>query len=131
VERTQFIDDEGYINTIEGLPPTFMIIEGSPWSYTGAIAGTIMSETWGDCFRRDRSDADRLRTHALSAWLNAYLAGSGSPDFSTNAPPDVEAAWAEGRAMAEASLTEQFTWVEREITDLRQSYCPDPDALPA
>lgn len=131
VERTQFIDDEGYINTIEGLPPTFVIIEGSPWSYTGAIAGAIMSETWGDCFRRDRTDADRLRTHALSAWLNAYLVGSGSPDFSTNAPPDVEAAWAEGRAMAEASLTEQFAWVEREITDLRQSYCPGPDAPPA
>ncbi|QSB14993.1 hypothetical protein JQS43_00960 [Natronosporangium hydrolyticum] len=129
VVRTRYVDSEGVIRPTPGdHPPVFHIIEGSPWSYTGAIQSAILSATWDGCDWNAMSEADRRRLHVLDAWLRAYLAGGGSPDYSSSAPADVAEAWAEGRSLVdELPNAEQFAWAEREVDEMLDHYCPSAD----
>lgn len=69
------------------------------------------------------SDGDRRST--INAWLETYLAGGGDPDYQTNAPAEMQEAWARGREIAKSqSLDEQFQWASGEVNELRGRYCP-------
>jgi len=109
-------------------PPHFYILEGSPWSYGGMISTEIMSSTfaWRDpaCDWGRMSDADQLRSDAVLAWLEAYLVGDVTPDYSTDAPSAMQQAWASGRRVAaERPLPEQFDWAAGEVISIRGEYC--------
>lgn len=130
VEQTEYIKD-GVHYPIEGTSPTFYIIEGSPWSYAGAIADAIGNATWDGCNWDDPSLPDASgRLRALRAWLEAYLVGGGSPDYTTNAPPEIQDVWAAGRKIAnERPLAEQLSLAKDEVESIRDRYCqPDPSA---
>jgi hypothetical protein len=130
VEQFWAVDPRGevYLSLDIG-PPSVNVLEGSPWSYSGDTATAIMRATfeWAnvdDCTWGRMTDADRARLEGLRAWLESYLVGSVSPDYHTNAPPEIVQAWAVGRAMAaEHSLPEQFAWAESEVRELRGHYC--------
>ncbi|WP_432900551.1 hypothetical protein ACQP1S_27435 [Micromonospora matsumotoense] len=108
--------------------PTFEIIGGSIWSYAGAFAAAIERETFRFtdelCQWRNLSPADDRRLLVLDAWLEAYLAGNGQPDYRTNAPPSIQGAFLEGRAIANGrTASDQFKWAEKEVIEMRQRYC--------
>ncbi|ASW53169.1 hypothetical protein [Plantactinospora sp. KBS50] len=110
-------------------PPTFYILAGSIWSLAGDLATGIMETTFHftdleSCTWKARTDTDRTRLNVLGAWLESYLAGGGRRDYHTNAPPEMQAAWAVGREMAaKPSLDEQFGWADGEVRDLSGRYC--------
>ncbi|MFC4149037.1 hypothetical protein ACFO0M_22515 [Micromonospora mangrovi] len=130
LQKTRYVGPDGkeYLGYEEG-PPIFYILEGSPWSYAGDIGNAITEATFG--FRDTRAcdwqkitSSDEPRIWALGAWLEAFLAGGGSPDYHTNAPAPMQQAWAEGRAMAgDTSPADQFRWAEGEVNDIRGRYC--------
>jgi hypothetical protein len=107
--------------------PSFTIIEGSRWSYSGGVARAILAstyESYGSCNWAAISDADKARSAAVDAWLETYLAGGGAPDYRTNASPSLSESWAVGRRMANgASKIEQFHWAEAEVAFLAGQYC--------
>lgn len=107
--------------------PYFYILAGSRWSFASDISSAIMNTTLvfapGQCERPAPEHPDMARVWALHAWLETYLAGGGDPDYRTDAPPEMQNAWAIGRAMAKNPLVEQFRWAEREVNDLRGRYC--------
>lgn len=124
IERVEYIE-EGVHYPVESAQPHFYIIEGSTWSYAGAIAYAIENATRDGCDFFDPSLPDAgPRLNALHAWLEAYLVGGGQPDYSTNARPEAQEAWAAGRRTAnELPLAEQLSWAEREVEYLRDRYC--------
>jgi hypothetical protein len=104
--------------------PWFFIVEGSPWSYAGSIRSNITGATWAGCDGAAVTDLDHHRFWVIDAWLETYLAGGGSPDYFTSAPPAMQESWADGRAIAnERPVAEQLQWVEREVRDLHEHYC--------
>ncbi|MFV2110521.1 hypothetical protein [Micromonospora sp. LOL_015] len=129
VEQFWAVDPHGkvYLSLDIG-PPTFYILEGSPWSYAGDTATAIMGATFeyrdvDDCAWYRMTDTDRARLEGLRAWLESYLVGNVLPDYQTNAPAEILQAWAVGWATAELPLPEQFAWAESEVRELRGDYC--------
>lgn len=130
LQKSRYIGPDGkeYVGYEVG-PPVFYILEGSPWSYAGAIGNAITGSTFGfkdvqTCNWQRLTPPDQGRLWAIGAWVEAYLVGQGSPDYHTNAPAEMQEAWAKGRAVAgDSSRVEQFRWVEGEVSDLRGRYC--------
>ncbi|WP_223884543.1 hypothetical protein [Micromonospora craniellae] len=126
----RYIGPDGgkYIDADAG-PPTFNILEGSPWSYAGSIGTAIVSETFGyqdfqSCDWTNLTGPDSARLSTVDKWLEAYLVGGVSPDYHTNAPEEMQQAWAKGRAVAaDRSRDDQFRWAEGEVRELRGRYC--------
>ncbi|MBY8874177.1 hypothetical protein K7640_20320 [Micromonospora sp. PLK6-60] len=130
LQKTRYIGPDGkeYLGYEEG-PPIFYILEGSPWSYAGDIGTSISASTFGyqdeGCDWQRITSSDEPRLWALDAWLEVFLAGGGSPNSHTNAPAQMQQAWAEGRAVAgNPSRAAQFRWAEGEVNELRGRYCP-------
>ncbi|HEX6968351.1 MAG TPA: hypothetical protein VF174_06010 [Micromonosporaceae bacterium] len=130
IERTWHLGPDGVIHLDgDAGAPIFHILEGSPWSYAGDVSNAILASTFGFtdtqyCSWDTLTSADQERLSVLGAWLEAYLVGRSTPDYETNAPMEMQAAWARGRAIAgEQSLPEQFRWADREVGDLRGRYC--------
>jgi hypothetical protein len=109
--------------------PTFYILAGSPWSIAGDLSNAVLDKTFGftnttTCTWASRTDPDRARLLALGAWLESYLAGGGTPDYKTDAPTEMQDAWTVGRAVARNdSRSQQFSWADGEVNDLRGRYC--------
>ncbi|HEY0700012.1 MAG TPA: hypothetical protein VGD43_19645, partial [Micromonospora sp.] len=126
--RAVLPDGTEYVNYEVG-GPVFNIIEGSPWSYASQIGIGIISSTFGftdqqNCRWPEQTPPDQARLWAVGAWMEAFLVGQSTPDYHTNAPAEMQAAWSKGRAVARnPSLAEQFSWVEGEVGDLRGRYC--------
>ena len=129
IQKTQYIRSDGAIVLLESALPTFSVLEGSPWSYAGdisiAIAGTtfrfadLQTCTWGNA-----TSTDNARVWAVEAWLEAYLVGEVTPDYQTNAPEEMQEAWARGREIAsDTPLDAQLAWAAGEVSDLRGQYC--------
>ncbi|MDG4838457.1 hypothetical protein O7631_18230 [Micromonospora sp. WMMD967] len=108
-------------------PPSFSVIEGSRWSYSGGIARAILTNSYaryGICDWAAMPEADKARSAAVDAWLETYLAGGGTPDYRTNAPPELHNSWNLGRQVANDNpLSEQFRWAEKEVVYLSRLYC--------
>ncbi|QSB14332.1 hypothetical protein JQS43_23005 [Natronosporangium hydrolyticum] len=111
--------------------PTFFIAEGSPWSYASTISIAIAASTFAyqdveECNWRQLTPRDRHRLGAVEAWLETYLADQDTPDYQTNAPAEIQAAWTAGREVAGwDSLADQFEWAEAEVHELRGRYCSE------
>lgn len=128
--KTRYIGPDGkeYLG-YEGGPPIFQILEGSPWSYAGDIGTAVTASTFGfqdfqACDWQKITSSDEPRLWAVGAWLEAFLAGEDSPDYHTNAPTQMQQAWAKGRAIAgNRSRVDQLRWAEGEVNDLRGRYC--------
>ncbi|GGM32401.1 hypothetical protein GCM10012279_59190 [Micromonospora yangpuensis] len=124
-DGVQYLGDSG--------PPSFNILEGSPWSYAADIGKAITSSTFGfmdlqNCDWMSITQTDQARLAAVDKWLESYLVGGGTPDYLTNAPEELQRAWAKGRAVAAANTrNEQFRWVEGEVTELSGRYCQPGD----
>lgn len=128
--KTHYIGSDGAIYSYDDIEaPIFHILEGSRWSYASDISTAIASTTFGfqdfqACDWSDITEPEQFRLLAVNKWLEAYLAGGGSPDYHTNAPDETQQAWAKGRAVAaNLSLADQFRWAEGEVRDLRGRYC--------
>ncbi|NES17281.1 MULTISPECIES: hypothetical protein [Micromonospora] len=130
IEQTRHLRPDGVVQIDEDAgAPTFYILEGSPWSYAGDVGTAITNVTLGftdarHCNWDSLTSADQERLWVLGAWLEAYLVGRNTPDYQTDAPTEMQAAWARGRGIAgEQSPAEQFRWAEGEASDLRGRYC--------
>lgn len=131
IERTWHMEDGArgpvMVEDRFGLPE-FIIIEGSIWSAADAVATGVMSTTFEytnreKCRWDSRTDEDRARLDSVQAWLEGYLANGVTPDYETNAPPEMQKAMAKGHAMAGRSRADQFSWAEREVRDFYERYC--------
>ncbi|MFY1637735.1 hypothetical protein ACN27F_31440 [Solwaraspora sp. WMMB335] len=127
IKKTWFLWPDGQWRLgYETGPPIFTILEGSPWSYAGAIGTAITSSTFDfdACDWTDLSSSDRERFWVIGSWLEAYLVGQGSPDYHTNAPAEMQQAWSRGREIAGGDpLSDQFQWADEEVNDLHGRYC--------
>jgi hypothetical protein len=121
-------DHEVVVDTADPTP-TFVLTEGSAWSAANDLSNAIAETTFHfqaptTCHWDTRTDADQSRLNAVGAWLQSYLVGGGTPDYRTDAPTSMQQAWAAGRAVAaDDTLTQQFAWAGKEVTDLRGRYC--------
>lgn len=107
-------------------PSEFDISEGSRWALARGIAAAITKSTLSGCASVAGSD-DEHRWEQLSAWLEARLAGSRSPDYTTDAPPELQEAWAEGRRVAwELSESQQGAWATDLIRAYKEQHCSVP-----
>lgn len=109
-----------------GETPYFYILEGSPWSYAGGIGKAISGATLDprSCDWSQLSEEDLGHLRAVDKWLEAYLAGGSTPDYETNAPEEMQEAWAEGLAItADRPLSEQFEWAANHVSELHERYC--------
>lgn len=125
IERTETIDEQGVGYPVPGSLPYFYIIQGSPWSYAGIIADEILGATFDECTWPDElSQTDSTQLDAVDGWIEAYLAGGGSPDYKSNMPARMQEARADGRQIAnELILTDQLRWAESTAKELRDRYC--------
>lgn len=106
-------------------PPEFDISEGSRWALARGVASAITSEVFSDCRTSQVIDDPEFRSDKLQAWLEARLAGGGDPDYTTNAPVELQVAWGEGyRVAADLTETEQATWAREIIASRQEQYCP-------
>jgi hypothetical protein len=122
------VSPDGTVQLDESGPPTFSILEGSPWSYASDVGIAINAATLGTtdpkCSLQDLNSTDHSRIAALDAWIEAYLVGGATPDYQTDATSELAKAWAKGRAVAAGdSPADQFRWAESEMRDLRGRYC--------
>ncbi|WP_409074657.1 hypothetical protein [Micromonospora chalcea] len=129
IDPVKIIRKNGTVGVIESpnMAPSFRVIEGSRWSYSGEIAKAILVHTYrkfGRCRWDAISSTDQERSLALDAWMETYLAGGGRPDYRTNAPAEVKDSWEVGRRIANEELVEfQFRWAEEAVVELGTRYC--------
>lgn len=133
LERVRRTDRWGNIEFLldeEEHAPYFYLQEGSPWSVAGGVAKAITRLTWSgdncDVFanRENLTEDDWQRIRAFDAWLEAYLAGSHTPDYSTNAPLQAQQDWAVGHEVARTLPTaDQLEWAAQEIVEIRGAHC--------
>lgn len=118
-----------YIDGIETeLPgdfaPEFDISEGSRWALARGVATAITVETLQACDSPAAFEDPEYRWEQLRAWFETRLAGGGTPDYTTNAPGDIQSAWAAGRAAADSMDDgQQATWAKNLIDGYRADYC--------
>ncbi|MGN9766029.1 hypothetical protein ACTMS2_12770 [Micromonospora sp. SD12] len=130
LKQQRQLGSNGEVRVVDDLEaPTFEIIQGSIWSYSGSIASAIQVRTFqfadaDACAWNRLTPSDERRLLVLDAWLEGYLAGSSRPDYRTDAPAEIQQAWEEGWSIAsEKGKSDQFSWAEREVVDLRGRYC--------
>lgn len=119
---TQWVGPDMAIALEGTFPPEFDISEGSQWALARGVASAITSEVFAECESDASRDLDSQRNQ-LFAWLEWRLAGGGAPDYQTNAPAQLEAAWSTGhRSAAELSEQEQVAWVLT-IIEEKERHC--------
>jgi hypothetical protein len=101
--------------------PEFDISEGSRWALARGVALAITQAVFAGCDPAVE-DPDN-RAEQIFAWLEWRLAGGGIPDYTTNAPPDLQAAWSAGRRAGAESEQAQAAWVSRVIGEKMEHYC--------
>jgi len=109
-------------------PYSFTVIEGSPWSIAGDLANTVLDATLdfrgsSGCQWDGLTPANRSQVSSLYAWLEGYIVGAVNPDYHTDAPPDMQQAWATGRALLSDTRQRQFAWAQESLKQLRGQYC--------
>jgi len=119
---TQWIDG----NQVE-LPgeyaPEFDISEGSRWALARGVAKAITRSVLSTCERSAAIEDPAHHWDLLLAWLEVRLAGGGSPDYTTNAPANIQAAWFEARRVSvELNDAQQAAWAVS-VIDGHQKYC--------
>lgn len=103
--------------------PEVDISEGSPWALARGVAAAITGEILAACDPLAPNDPE-YRWDQLQAWLDWRLVGGGSPDYTTSAPNELEAAWDAGhRAAATLSDAEQADWAAELIATGMDRYC--------
>jgi hypothetical protein len=106
-----------------GFPPEFDVSEGSRWALARGVAAAITGSVFSGCDPRAPFDPE-LRSDQLQAWLEWRLAGGGVPDYTTDAPADLQRAWAAGhRAAAGLDEAQQSAWAADLITVTTERYC--------
>ncbi|WP_432988431.1 hypothetical protein [Dactylosporangium sp. CA-233914] len=120
---TQWLDLDTAVERSGQFPPEFDISEGSEWALARGVASAIVGEVFKDCSPSAKADP-QLQSEQLLAWLEWRLAGGGTPDYRTNAPGDLQAAWSNGRRRAaELSDADQSAWVTALVADAKANYC--------
>ena len=104
----------------------FAVRDGSVWSAAGDLAEVITQRTVdaapscpGSSPTGTTAPADWTHRVRLVAWLEAYLAGGGSPDYHDDASAEIRQVQAEGRRIANDTPREQqFTWAAAELAQV-------------
>lgn len=118
---------DGTLVASEGsFDPEFDISDGSRWALARGVADAIVGQVFSKC--DPQADADpSLIWDQLFAWLEWRLAGGGTPDYTTNAPSEIQKAWASGRKVASSlSDSEQAGWAVELIQKRKALYCYAP-----
>ncbi|MDG4771818.1 hypothetical protein [Solwaraspora sp. WMMD792] len=119
---TQWIDEYTARELPGRFDPEFDISEGSRWGLARGVASAILGTVFADCEPQAEPDPER-RWNQLFAWLEWRLAGGGAPDYRTNAPADLQAAWAVGRDVADASSgQDQAAWASTLIAEVKEHH---------
>ncbi|MGK5444854.1 hypothetical protein ACSNN7_23925 [Micromonospora sp. URMC 105] len=119
----RWIDEYSSVQLPGTFAPEFDISEGSRWALARGVASAIVSSVFAECDRDARPDPERRRDR-LFAWLEWRLAGGGTPDYTTDAPGNLQAAWAVGhRTAGGESEPEQAAWVSGLIAETKERYC--------
>jgi hypothetical protein len=107
-------------------PPEFDISEGSRWALARGVAAAITANVFSECDAAAVPDPE-LRWDQLQAWLESRLAGSGAPDYTTDAPAELQQAWSTGyRVAADLDEREQASWAAELIETRTELYCHVP-----
>ncbi|MEV6522259.1 hypothetical protein AB0M43_09985 [Longispora sp. NPDC051575] len=109
-----------------GLPPYFYIPDGSTWALSGTVATEIMKVSLRYCAKAPFSKGEQvdLRANETEAWLEAFLAGGGRPDYHTNRSGEAAAAARRGEERANhGSEAEQFAWAGERVTEYNAASC--------
>ena len=116
---------DGIEHEVRGdFPPEINILEGNRWSLADSLAGAITQETFAACAAVVDDDPDHP-TLQLQGWLERRLAGGGTPDYSTNAPADLQAAFDAGARAASLDEAGQHAWAQATIEGYRAGACRD------
>lgn len=119
---TRYIDENAAIALAGNFDPEFDISEGSRWGLARGVAGSIAKVVFAECDPAVRDP--EYRWDQLHAWLEWRLAGGGAVDYMTNAPSNLQKAWAVGHRMAaEKSESEQAVWVSTLIKEKKDMAC--------
>lgn len=118
--RITYESETAVVTNAGDFPPEFDISEGSRWALARGIAIAIVGEMTKTC-GTDAVEESRTQIEQLFAWLEWRLAGGGEVDYTTDAPIEIQNAWAEGRDAAK-NLTEeeQQTWATARINVLHE-----------
>lgn len=105
---------------------TFQIFDGSRWAITRELAHMISWSGYrAECGREiDEAREVSLRLHS---WLEHYLAGGGSPDYTLGGDPEIVEQLQRGFDIANSDLSreEQFEWAEEQVAQYRSICSPD------
>ncbi|PFG32391.1 hypothetical protein [Sanguibacter antarcticus] len=103
--------------------PEFDISEGSRWALAQGVASAITSSVFATCKVDDPIDPES-GIEQVYAWLEYRLAGGGAQDYTTDAPDELQSAWAKGQQVArELDDAEQAIWVAEVIRSTTTTYC--------
>ena len=119
---TVYVDLTHSIERQGDFPHEFDISEGSRWGLARGIATAISREIFKSCAVQAKPDPERRRDQ-IFAWLEWRIAGGGSPDYTTDAPGEMQDAWTVGRQTATRSEPEQAEWVNRTISEVKTLHC--------
>jgi hypothetical protein len=123
---TQWIDPRTSVELAGTFAPEFDISEGSRWALARGVAWAIDGTVFAECDPLAEPDPQDRRSQ-LYAWLEWRLAGGGTPDYGTNAPNALQAAWSIGRQVAaRQSEPDQAKWAWTIIADTKKNHCHVP-----
>jgi hypothetical protein len=121
--RIKWINEYDAIDLPGDFPPEFEISDGSRWGLARGVASAIVSSVFADC-SPDAPEDPQQRRDELLAWIEWRLAGGGTPDYRTDAPQALQAAWAVGRNVAaHGSEQEQTAWLTELTSTVKKNYC--------
>ncbi|GGL02906.1 hypothetical protein GCM10014719_01360 [Planomonospora parontospora subsp. antibiotica] len=106
--------------------PDFEIIEGSMWSVSPGIAGSIIQSTFQDfCDAKSQEDDSRrtLSFFELSTWIEARVNGASQPSDVRGAPPGVDV-HSIGDLIGK-SEREQIAWATGRLEQIAETPCAE------
>jgi hypothetical protein len=120
---TRWVDRYTVIALEGSFAPEFDISEGSRWALARDVARAILNTVFTECEPNAQRDPEH-RWDQLLGWLEWRLAGGGTPDYRTDAPTELQAAWSVGRRSAAGlSEQEQAAWVTTVIAEKKEQFC--------
>lgn len=113
---------DGIIYEQQGdFPPEVLFRGTNPWAVADSLARATAEATFTGC--GPVSDAGPDRYTQLQYWLEARLAGGGTPDYVENAPQDVADPAALGRRATQLDEAAQGAWARQLVDGYRADHC--------